>query len=378
MKYQIWHDNDFDAAAWFFENLEFGENDSVELRQIPKTNNSSDLRRHLSADCDLALLPVIRLETPDIILIREDEVGDGPEVLLVVELMTHTPQHDHPLQRYSRLYNAAKIGVPSFLVLPTEKEKLERGKKDAYKPTMYRANPLAYHLFIETTEKFGTDCLLINWPTSQGYLKYDKAHPTAPRNEGEILDLFAYAQKIINSDDPSIVGHEILRRLKRTSGWKGSSITADYALSTVFEAPSREILSTLGLESEPFSRFRPAEQSILYSPNGLKSGKNDFRTDPYGGKLCAFDVLFCRDTDGVRIKSLILMANKVSAKHNGESTLLGDWHDVGTCPFVNPSTWKLADSHFEGFCPYLLRKQQRIFGEIPDLVVFEHGGYFEA
>lgn len=379
MKYQIWHDNDFDVAQWFYKNLQFGPNDVVEVRQIPKTNSQSDLASHLKSDFDLNVLPAIRLETPDLILIRQNPDNQSAETLLVVELMTHTPQHDHPLQRYSRLYNAALIGVPSFLVLPTEKEKLEKGKKGFYKPTLYKANPLAFHLFIETTSKLKTDALLLRWPTSLGYLKYDKKHPTAPRVEGEILDLFSYAQALIDNKPVSLLSNSILARLKAESGYKTNQKIDDYALSTVSPGLTSKILASHSTSTVPhLSSLMSRKESIVYSPQGLKSGSNDFRTDPYGGKVCAFDILFCRDQSGLRVSNLILRANNVSTSRNGKPTLIKHNHLKKTCPFISPSTLENAKEHFVDYCPYLDRKQQRIFGEVPDLVIYDGGEVFES
>ena len=379
MKYQIWHDNDFDVAQWFYKNLKFDANDVVEIRQIPKTNSQSDLASHLKSDFDLNVLPAIRLETPDLILIRQNPEDRNAEILLVVELMTHTPQHDHPLQRFSRLYNAALIGVPSFLVLPTEKEKLEKGKKGFYKPTLYKANPLAFHLFIETTTKLKTDTLLLRWPTSLGYLKYDKQHPTAPRVEGEILDLFSYAQALMDGKPVSILSDSILNRLKTESSYVANQKVDHYALSTVFPRITSTLLSSYSSKTIPhLSSLLSRKESILYSPQGLKSGSNDFRTDPYGGKVCAFDILFCRDQSGLRISNLILRANKVMSSRNGKATLIKHNHPKKNCPFVSPTNWENANNHFLDYCPYLDRKQQRIFGEVPDLVIYDGGEVFES
>lgn len=377
VNYQIWHDNDFDAAAWFFENLNFPHGDSVSLRQIPKTNKPKDLLRHLTSDRDLSLLPVIRFETPDLVLVRERSSGSEPEILLVVELMTHTPQHDHPLQRFSRLYNSALLGVPSFLVLPAEKEKLERGTRLNYKAVNYRINPLAYHLFTETTMKFGVDALLIEWPTRAGYLKYDRAHPTAPRVEGQIVRLFAYAQALIDETETATIGAELLDRMKKKGNYKGPSSVSSYSLTSVFEVPTDKVLSANNVLTAPEARIGSREMSIVYTPNGLKSGQNDFRTDPYAGKLCAFDVLFCRDDGGVRIRNLILRANGVQKSSGGSLALKAELHDSSTCPFIDPTTISRAELHWKQFCPYVERKQQRVFGEVPDLIIFDGGDLYE-
>ena len=143
--FEIWHDNDFDLAHWLYLNTALSAKDVV-LKQIPKTNSPGDLLKHFKLDTDLSILPSIKYETPDIILLKNDATSK-PKVELVIEFMTHTPQHDHPLQRFARIYGSAWLGIPSILIIPEKKEKLEKGQKDSYMPTIYRANPLIKDYF---------------------------------------------------------------------------------------------------------------------------------------------------------------------------------------------------------------------------------------
>lgn len=340
------------------------------LRQIPKTNSSTDLLSHLKKDSDLALLPAIKYETPDLILIK----NDGPnksKVELVVEFMTHTPQHDHPLQRFTRIYGSAWLGIPSVLVIPQKKEKLEKGQKDSYKPTIYRANPLIYHLFIKTSEITKTSTLLLMWPEVGGYLKYDKKHPTAPRIEQDISFLFSLVNGIVGSTDTSSLINGHVQKQIISSGYR--------SMGTEYELTSGEVITTAKLINK-FESNIPSDVSInllkrresfLYSPQGLRSGASAFRTDPYAGKVCAFDIIFCRDSNGTRYRNLALMANKIPSKVKDQPTLLAKDHDRTHCPFVVLTDLPGAKLHFKEWCPYTERKQQRIYGEIPDLVIYE-------
>ncbi len=120
--YEIWHDNDFDLAHWLYLNSALvGHN--VTLRQIPKTNKPTDLFNHFKMDSDLSILPSIKYETPDLVLIENGGTRKS-KIKLVLEFMTHTPQHDHPLQRFTRIYGSAWLGIPSILLIPAKKEKL--------------------------------------------------------------------------------------------------------------------------------------------------------------------------------------------------------------------------------------------------------------
>ena len=120
-------------------------------------------------------------------------------------------------------------------------------------------------------------------------------------------------------------------------------------------------------------RLNERAESFFYTPKGLKSASSSFRTDPYAGKVCAFDILFCRDLDGKRIRNLVLQANKVPSKTKNSPTLINGFHDEKSCPFISPSSLSAAKLHFEEFCPYSEKKQQRIYGEVPDLIIFEDG-----
>jgi len=367
--YEIWNDNDFDLAHWFYLNSDLKYQD-VTLRQIPKTNNSKDLLNHLKTDSDLALLPAIKYETPDIILIKKNG-KNKPSIELVVEFMTHTPQHDHPLQRFTRIYGSAWIGIPSILVIPQKKEKLEKGQRDSYKPAMYKANPLIYHLFIKTFEITKTPTLLLMWPEVDGYLKYDKKHPTAPRTEQDISLMFDFVNSIVGSKNTDLVVANHVAKQKKISGFRDTG--------NVYELTSGEVITTKKLIAQftgsipkvVSSNLLQKDESFLYSPQGLKSGSSSFRTDPYGGKVCAFDILFCRDSNGTRFRNLVLVANKILSQAGGVPTLVSKEHDSTTCPFLNAISLDITKNHFKKFCPYTERKQQRIYGEIPDLVIFD-------
>jgi hypothetical protein len=371
LKYEIWHDNDFDLAHWFYLNSDLRD-EQVSLRQIPKTNNVKDLLNHLTSDSDLALLPGIKYETPDLILIRHNDDGSS-NIELVVEFMTHTPQHDHPLQRFTRIYGSAWLGIPSVLVIPNKKEKLEKGLRDDYRPTMYKANPLIYHLFIKTQEITKTPTILLMWPEVDGYLKYDKKHPTAPRVENELLLLFSLVNAIIKNNDISNLVKDHVDLQKKSSGYDDAG--NQYDLTSGKVVITETVLKDLGNKISPkkSSELRELKESFLYSPQGLKSGSSAFRTDPYAGKVCAFDILFCRNSEGTRNRNMVLVANKILSKVNGKPSLLDEFHDLDSCPFLKNSDLISAQKHFKEFCPYTERKQQRIYGEIPDLIIYEDG-----
>lgn len=371
--YEIWHDNDFDVAHWLYLNSDL-RGQKVDLRQIPKTNNPRDLLSHLKVVSDFTILPAIKYETPDLIVVRKETNGSA-KIIFLIEFMTHTPQHDHPLQRFTRIYGASWLGIPSALVIPQKKEKLERGTREKYKPTIYRANPLIYHLFIKLFKITQTPTFLLMWPEHDGYLKYDRAHPTAPHLEGDILLLL----QVFNS---VLAGKDVIEVARRQSAYQ-EKLSGYIAEGNHYELTSGEIIPTSKLKMKiEYIKAVPKElsdlrETFLYSPTGLKSGKSSFRTDPYAGKICAFDILFCRDESGNRVRNLVLEAKNIPSETSGTPTLIGgSSHSIDECPFISSVTLDQAKLHLSKYCPYTERKQQRIYGEIPSMVVYEDGEFY--
>ncbi len=377
MTIEIWHDNDFDLAHWVYKHSPTLLGTSVTFRQIPKTNNPTDLMRHLKNESDLEILRAIKYETPDLIITKIDNSENKSRILLVAEFMTHTPQHDHPLQRFTRIYGAAFQGIPSVLLIPAKKEKLEKGRRGTYVPVMYRANPLIRHLFIRTTQVTSTPTMLMLWPEHEGYLKFDKSHPTSPRVEGDLIKFFEVLENLLNGRSIQSISESWLQKEIIASGYIKPDLE-NYDLTTLFENETSELdlgISSTGLFNQN-PKLRQRSKTIVYSPMGLNSGSSGFRTDPYAGKTCAFDVLFCRDDEGVRYKNLVLRANGIAAMNGSSPTLPANQHDESSCPFISASSIAKAWQHFSNFCIFTERKQTRVFGAVPDVVVYDGGDFY--
>src|SRR3989344_1664242 len=131
--YIIWHDNDYDFALWVYQNTILNKKPNVILKQIPKTNNESLLTSDFKDDLDYFILPYIKFATPDL-LIQKIDNGES-KIIFASEFMTHTPQHDHVMQRFERIYCISKEKIPVACILPEMKVKIERGLRSSYKPT---------------------------------------------------------------------------------------------------------------------------------------------------------------------------------------------------------------------------------------------------
>ena len=128
-KYIIWHDNDFDLAYWLFNNSIL-KSSNVEFRCIPKTNSANQISTYFKDTITRPIMPFIRFETPDLII---QQVEPENKILCVTELMTHTPQWQHPAQRFTRLYTSTILKIPTALILPRYKIKWEKGSNTNYK-----------------------------------------------------------------------------------------------------------------------------------------------------------------------------------------------------------------------------------------------------
>jgi hypothetical protein len=315
----IWHDNDYDLARWVYLNSSLSKiGEKVLLRPIPKTNSSGTLLRSLDGDFDHHILPVIKYETPDIIIQKIDEKSKDSEIVFVTEFMTHTPQHHHPLQRFSRIYGASNLKVPSALIIPNTKVKLER-KNGTYKSTSYKANPLIYHIFIKTTDVNKTPTLLFLWPDIKGYLKYDKKHPTAPFINDQIQAWFNFLNSAVQGKkdvESAKTQYELMMKVSQykmrdhkefVEGWKDI-----YKLTTIRIEKTEAAIKEFKLDPKKLpAYFLKNEDTLIFEPEGLHAPSTPFRTDPYAGMLCAFDNLFCREGNGVRVLNLVLRAKNI-------------------------------------------------------------------
>lgn len=399
----IWHDNDFDFARWVYLNSELKNfQEDVYLRPIPKNNSSNLLIEKLKKKHEFNLLPVIKYETPDIVVQYVSSNERVSRILFVSEFMTHTPQHHHPLQRFARIYGASSLGIPNSLVLPAQKVKLERKNKD-YKPVMYHTNPLIYDIFLRTSYVNNTSSLMFLWPERNGYLRTDKKHPTAPLLEGQIIDWIDFLNSCINGNSyrksqiEFMLAHSNYPKVELTHQYLIEHFSDIYGLQTVEIIDTQEAINRFNLDHTILNNiFLNNKYSLIFSPQGLNPPSSTFRTDPYAGMLCAFDNLFCRNENGERSVNLILVAKDVHAvslnfMRYSSNTMIDRKtgapiirqrsfsHDSEICPFLH---FNLVDIEFEDLkdhlhtCPFTSNKQDRIYGIVSDIIVFDDIIYY--
>lgn len=368
-RYTIWHDADYDLARWLQKNTVL-KNERVLINEMPKTNKFPHLETRLEHDNDTPLLPLIKYEHPDLVIM--EEVGGECRPVCIAELMTHTPQWQHPAQRFARIYGAANHGVPAALIAPRKKSKMEKSRAGRYGEVVYKLSPSVEYLFQTTTRITGTPAMIFGWTDKDGYLRLDRHSPTAPRPDNEIITWFDFIKKCVQREKITTGAPEYDNPPSAISKYTSLSAPAD----------TGDYLASKNMDEANLT-FDLCKRYLLFSPQGLSPPTSYFRTDPYAGMLCAFDNMFCRDPEtGNRLLNLFLRAKNVSMAtlaKNGTFVDLGP-HDAAACPFETFSH-DLAGAlrHMDEGCPFTGSKQQRIYGQVADLidfddVVYQRGG----
>jgi hypothetical protein len=216
-----------------------------------------------------------------------------------------------------------------------------------------------------------------------GYLVTDAKHPTAPAKKQEITDWFTFLELAIGSNcslSNAFIQNWIVKLKTHTTT---ISLSNYDTIKGIFE--TKNVISKYNLDVSKLSKtFMTNNKTLIFEPNGLSPPKSYFRTDPYAGMQCAFDNLFCRNAKGSRIVNILLRAKNVELSKLIASGTFIDIHnhDVRNCPFIDLSAPQRLNideiiSHLNsGNCPYTSSKQQRIYGEVADIIVFDDAIYY--
>jgi hypothetical protein len=393
--YIIWHDNDYDLALWVYKNSCLKDKQDVVLRQIPKTNDEKLLTADFKDRTDYFILPFIKFATPDILIQKINKDGTS-KILVATELMTHTPHHDHIFQRFERIFCISKEKIPVALILPDMKTKIEKGTKTGYRPVSYKPSQLVVHLYLKTTQINSNPTLMFFWPQKNGYLKYDEKHQTAPKIEGQILSWLDFINECIEKDGLVDIGASKVMRdqisfLEDKYPFQDGKFDSSLAFIVfikefpkVYKSLIRaKIVNTkLFIEKSQLNKkelpegFLGRESTVLFE---YKS--KTFRTDPYAGFLCGVFNMFCMDNKGEKMHNLVhiphgIKYSLVSHSTKKRPTFSEMSEDFNQCPMhSSPNLEKLGlenlIKHVHSKCTYTFSKQQRIFGTLPDIIIFD-------
>lgn len=363
MNYIIWHDNDYDLAFWVYKNSILKEY-NVQLRCIPKTNLPGQIKKYFKDECTKTVMQYIKFETPDLIIQKVSNVENNP-VVCVTELMTHTPQWQHPAQRFTRLYTSSILKTPTALIIPQRKIKWEKGKREDYKKTSYVCSPSVYQLFVEATQKNSAPTLIFNWPDFDGYLMYDEKHQTSPYIKEDIKEWFDFVNNCIKKDG-KIENKDYIKTYNKMLALAEKKYPEDFdTIEGIYN--TKDIIKKYSLDIPKLTeRFKNNKLTLVFKPNGLRCANSKFRTDPYAGMLCAFDIMFCRDMEFKRNINLLLIAKNVKMD---EINFIESSHNLEECPFVDYKL-KITKKHLEK-CTFTQAKYRRIYGEVADIIIFD-------
>lgn len=361
MTYTIWHDADYDIAYWVYRNSVLKSKD-VLIRSMPKSTKASTLKKIIKDDSDVGLLPMIKYDHPDIVITKNGQP------ICVTEFMTHTPQWQHPAQRFARIYGSVSHKIPAVLIAPNRKTKLERKGKE-YTSVSYKLSDSVKYLFKITEKISGTPTRIFEWGDLDGYLKLDKKSPTAPYKDKKISEWFS----LINS---IVLGNEIPADTSKPLEPNIDNFTTIRGIENTRNLLDENNINSENLTCELF------QESLVFKPNGLSPPSSYFRTDPYAGMLCAFDNMFCRDQKtGKRNRNLVLIANCVELNKLRESGNFYDNsnHNDESCPFESFTNSRIDMlQHLNEGCIYTSSKQHRIYGQISDLIIFDDKNYSQG
>ncbi|MDO8572031.1 MAG: hypothetical protein Q7R79_05110, partial [bacterium] len=227
---------------------------------------------------------------------------------------------------------------------------------------------------------------LFFWPEVGGYLQYDKQHPTAPFTSEQIERWFSFLNDTIRDiKNPRAAQEQYDLMVKQgkhekrdhdafVAGWQEV-----YAMTTIRVIDTQEVIREFKLDKSKLpASFLKKEKTLVFEPDGLKAQASAFRTDPYAGMLCAFDNLFCRDQDKGRVLNLILRAKNVRLGSSGSRTFIDIIHNTKECPFMIEQNKETATKHLaENQCPFTRAKQQRIYAEVADAIIFDDNVYYK-
>ena len=378
IKYVVWHDNDYDLAFWVIENSSLKNFKNIIIKTIPK--NKSELKDYN----DLSIFPYIKFATPDLLIQKIQ--NNIPKIVFATEFMTHTSQHDHVFQRFERIYCIVKEKIPIAFVFPYRKTKFERGNKDEYTARTYKASPMPMHTYIKTNQINQTPALVYFWPQDNGYLLYDHKHATSPKVSGQIHEWIKFLDEALRIDNGfKLFKTEIVQKqikyLEEEFKLKDRLFTEikfdDYIqnISSYYKQQRAELILT----SEAIRKFKldinKLDNSFINNHFTLiyKYNSKTFRTDPYCGYVCAYEILFCRNENNTKKNNLIMIPENIVYNNSG---LVNKNESLEECPIHSSDNFKKFSfseikKHIDDKCVYTLSKQERIFGTIPDIILFQ-------
>lgn len=366
--FTIWHDNDINLAQWIKRNtiLSKYRNNVFFQRLYPPTN------RKYFPKMPREIQRLLYLDKHDIIITF---ISSGAHIPIVtLEFMTHTPQSQHTKQRFCRIVSSAENRVPCAFIIP--EKKMSGGQLYTCTTDIFYA--LQKLMDIHRVPIFG-----YFWPDENGILKHSRRYPSAPIEEGNIIDLFHFIDLSINYAiqgrpstlllrEPDLFLHLDFNRTKayekpvKIERYKGLSLKKTNDLV-------REIETDYNIEKIKIPEYFLGRELSLVQAHEFKANQETLRTDPYAGMQAFFDYCFCRIGETTIQRRYNLVFRSKGIKFNVYSNMYHTYWD-DSCPFnidEKPDNIPFLNLHIKYGCTYTKNKQLRTYGYLSDMIIFD-------
>ena len=201
---------------------------------------------------------------------------------------------------------------------------------------------------------------------------YDESHQTSPYPKDDVIEWFEFVNKCIEKSGTleKTDYKKVLDKMKSKA-----EIKKPEDFDTIRGiSKTDEIIKEFKLDRQKLSsRFLLNENTLVFAPNGLRCTNSKFRTDPYAGMLCAFDIMFCRDNNFNRKMNLLLICKNVKKSEINFTDVI---HKDEECPFINTNI-SLNRTHLNTCC-FTQAKYRRIYGEVADVIIFDDGIFYNG
>jgi len=317
---------------------------------------------------------LLYLDKHDIIITIDERGAQIP--VITMEFMTHTPQSQHTKQRFCRIVAAAENKVPCAFIIP---EVRSSGGQ------FYRCTPDIFYALQKLMDIHRIPSFGYFWPHRNGVLKFSRRHPSAPKEEGQILDLFEFINLCINYAiqerpptlllrEPTLFNHLDFNRRK---AYENPVDVSRYGgLSLI---PTADFITRLNqdygiTESLLPNYFVGREKSLLQSHEFRATASQEhFRTDPYAGMQAFFDYCFCRVGETTIQRQYNLIFEAIGVNLEVYSNMYHNYWDR-SCPFKEsgiPVNIPLLNLHIKVGCTFTKNKQLRTYGYLSDMIIFD-------
>jgi len=311
MQYTLWHNNNIDLAKWLASNTSLS-GVLPNMKNIPGPQSAEFTR------VPDEIKGILYLDAPDIIASVNLNGREIP--FFTAEFSDHTPQGQHPKQRFSRLIASAEKGVPNAFILPPRKGTYTRSKD-------------CFYALVKLMDIQQIPCFIYDWAEKGGTLLTDPTHQSAPpASDSEMKKLFelfelckeyAHAERPLSHLMSTPTAQERIDFMRKNA-YESQPQANQYGTVQIVatqKLPS-VISSVCKINGSPYQLklsnlpdyFVGRDETLIFSPVGKDPFRFGHGGDPYTGMMGFFDYCFCRygKTTRERRRNLVYNPRKTS------------------------------------------------------------------